>query len=366
MTYKQLYEQSLGLANSLRALGAAPDKAVALLLRRSEQMVIGIYGVLFSGAAYLPIDEEYPHDRIVGMLEDSHAVAIVTQADLQEELEGVRVPVLTIEANVSASSADFESDVVPANLVYMFYTSGTSGKPKGVMVEHRGLVKRIQWLQDTYPLNQESRMLQKTTYTFGISEWELFWPLQYGAQIYMARPEGHKLPDYMAHVLSEQSCGMTVACFVPSALNIMLENMEIEEVSATHSPMKTMIMCGEALPLSLVTRFQTIFPAVRMVNLYGPTEADMTYWECPMPIGDVRNVPIGTPMANVCALCLDSVLKPTPIGVPGELHFGGANTARGYVGLPELTDEKFIPNPFYGTELAQPFWCPTHSTNASI
>ena len=358
-TYQQLFKASNNLALKLIELGAHPSSAVALLLPRSAEMVVAIYGVLFAGACYIPVDEEYPHDRIVGMLEDSDALAVVTQQSLTSELEGVEVPVLVMEEASSwahCTASREESKPSSADLVYIFYTSGTSGKPKGVMVEHRGLVKRIQWLQDVYPLSPEYRMLQKTTYTFGISEWEFFWPLQYGAQMFMAKPEGHKLPDYIAETMCNPEHNIAVTCFTPSSLAMVLEYMEMEELAGAQH-LQYMLMCGEALPLELCVRFQSMFESSRIVNLYGPTEADMTYFEIPRPVGSLHSVPIGKPMGNVAALILDPLLTPTPIGVPGELHFGGANTARGYVKLPELTAEKFIPNPFFETEFGHPFWC---------
>jgi amino acid adenylation domain-containing protein len=229
----------------------------------------------------------------------------------------------------------------------VFFTSGTTGKPKGVVVSHRGLVKRIQWFQNQYCiLDETDRILQKTPYVFGISEWEFFWALPHGAAVVLCRPDGHKDPEYLTNITVEEN--ITIIFHVPSMLTVLLEYMRTNDVAKIKC-LKHVFCCGEALPLDTCRAFFQGFSA-RLHNLYGPTEADMTYWECPPLAPDDKSltrIPIGRPMQNVKVYVLDDRLQPVPPGVPGELFFGGETTATGYLNLPELTAEKFLPNPFY-------------------
>ncbi|MEM7385271.1 MAG: amino acid adenylation domain-containing protein, partial [Verrucomicrobiota bacterium] len=228
--------------------------------------------------------------------------------------------------------------------VYCLYTSGTSGRPKGVVVEHRGLVKRIQWLQDSFPLSPDDRVLHKTPYVFGISEWEFFWALAHGATLVLASAEGHKDPGYLGRTVKTQK--VTVAFFVPSMLAMFLDHLESTGQEAEPS-FKVLFTCGESLTEDVCRRFFARFEA-RLINLYGPTEADMTWWECPRLVEESQlgKVPIGRPISNTRAYILDGEHRPVPHGVPGELHFGGPATARGYLNRPAETASRFIDDPF--------------------
>ena len=228
----------------------------------------------------------------------------------------------------------------PENVAYVIYTSGSTGRPKGVMNEHRGIVNRLIWMQEEYRLTPTDRVLQKTPFSFDVSVWEFFWPLQVGASLVLAKPGGHKDSTYLTKLIIDQ--GITTLHFVPSMLRIFLEEDGVEECNG----IKRVICSGEALPYDLQKRFFEKLDT-ELHNLYGPTEAavDVTYWAC-RPNSERNSVPIGYPIANTQMYILDHNLSPVPIGCSGELHIGGIQVARGYLNRPELTAEKFIPDPF--------------------
>src|SRR5947208_5282852 len=226
----------------------------------------------------------------------------------------------------------------------MIYTSGSTGKPKGAMNSHRAICNRLLWMQDAYQLHATDRVLQKTPFSFDVSVWEFFWPLMTGARLVIALPEGHKDSGYLVRLIRERS--ITTLHFVPSMMRVFLEEEGVEACGS----LRRVICSGEALPHELQERCFTRLPWVELHNLYGPTEAavDVTYWACRR--GDERlTVPIGRPVANTQTYVLDAQMRPVPVGVPGELYIGGVQVGRGYAGRPDLTAERFVPDPFSKT-----------------
>ena len=224
------------------------------------------------------------------------------------------------------------------NAAYVIYTSGSTGKPKGVVNVHEGIVNRLQWMQDAYRLTSADRVLQKTPYSFDVSVWEFFWPLVTGASLVMARPGGHRDPEYLAELIAREK--ITTLHFVPSMLRVFLESVKLPRQSS----IRQVFCSGEELTADLQRLFFAASDA-ELHNLYGPTEAavDVTFWACRRD--DPRSfVPIGRPIANTQIYVLDQNLSPVPIGIPGELHIGGIGLARGYLNRPELTAERFIPD----------------------
>ena len=221
----------------------------------------------------------------------------------------------------------------------MIYTSGSTGRPKGTVNTHGGIVNRLLWMQEQYGLTAEDRVLQKTPLSFDVSVWELFWPLIAGARLVVARPGGHQDPGYLARTIV--AAAVTTIHFVPPMLRVFLEAPGVERCRS----LRRVVCSGEALPRDLALRFQQRLGA-GLYNLYGPTEAavDVTHWTC----GEERGaaVPIGRPVANTWIRLLDGGSRPVPVGVPGELHIGGVQLARGYLARPDLTAEKFVPDPF--------------------
>ncbi|MET9611191.1 amino acid adenylation domain-containing protein, partial [Streptomyces sp. NPDC006512] len=220
-----------------------------------------------------------------------------------------------------------------------------TGRPKGVMVEHEAIVNRITWMQHTYQLTPTDRVLQKTPASFDVSVWEFFWPLAYGTPLVIARPDGHKDPDYLTTLINEQH--ITVLHFVPSMLTALLT-----ETTLTNCPTLRLVTCsGEALPTDLVTRFHTPTTHTQLANLYGPTEAavDVTATtSTPTNTQGHTTAPIGTPLWNTRTYILDPTLQPVPPGTPGELYLAGIQLARGYLSRPDLTAERFTADP-HGT-----------------
>ncbi|HYH81956.1 MAG TPA: amino acid adenylation domain-containing protein, partial [Longimicrobium sp.] len=345
LTYAALNARSNQLAHHLRTLGAGPDARVALCMERGLGMMMGLLGVLKAGAAYVPLDPSYPEDRLRYMLEDSAPMVLLTQAALAERFADAGIPIVPLDGPAAAWTTAPATNPAPAatpdHLAYVIYTSGSTGRPKGVMCHHRGAVNRLAWMQDAYRLQADEAVLQKTSFSFDVSVWEFFWPVMVGARLVMARPEGHKDPGYLIDTVRD--AGITTLHFVPSMLQLFLEHPEVERCAG----LKRVVCSGEALPASLVRQFHARLPHVELHNLYGPTEAavDVSAWEC--RADDVRpRIPIGAPIANTRLYVLDEGGEPVPVSVAGELHIGGVQVARGYLGRPALTAERFVPDPF--------------------
>jgi len=242
-------------------------------------------------------------------------------------------------AGLKAKGTELRQEVKPGNLSYLIYTSGSTGKPKGVLVEHRALVNRINWMQKRYGLTPDDVVLQKTPYSFDVSVWEFFWPMMAGASMVFAAPEGHKDVEYLEKLINQ--AGVTTLHFVPSMLHSFLENAQ-----RGCDGVRQIFCSGEALDRKSVERYRMRFANAALHNLYGPTEAaiDVTAYDCSQL--DYPFVPIGAPIDNTQIYILDGRNRPQPIGVPGELHIAGDGLARGYINRPELTQEKFVANPF--------------------
>ncbi|MFV0920461.1 amino acid adenylation domain-containing protein, partial [Ralstonia nicotianae] len=277
-------------------------------------------------------------------LEDSAPVAVLAQSNTREQLGALSVPVLDLDGPLEEAEHDPQvTGLEPHHLAYVIYTSGSTGRPKGVMNEHRGVVNRLWWAQQTYRLDASDRVLQKTPFGFDVSVWELFWPLLAGARLVMARPEGHKDPAYLAATIEQ--AGITTLHFVPSMLQLFLDQVEAGRCQG----LRRMLCSGEALPHALQQRSLARFPHSELHNLYGPTEAaiDVTAWRCNAE-SHPGVVPIGRPIANTQMYVLDGHQQPVPLGVTGEIYIGGIGVARGYLNRPELTAERFVVNPFHG------------------
>jgi amino acid adenylation domain-containing protein len=348
LTYQELNERANQLAHHLRALGLRPETLVGIFVERSLEMVIGLLGIIKAGGAYVPLDPSYPHDRLAFMIADAQLPLLLTQAHLLDQLPAHTAQVVCLDRDWDIIGRQDGTNpvnwVTPDHLAYMIYTSGSTGKPKGAMNSHRGICNRLLWMQETYQLTSADRVLQKTPFSFDVSVWEFFWPLLTGASIVLARPEGHKDSAYLVNLIVER--GITTLHFVPSMLQVFLEEPEL----GTCQSLKRVICSGEALPFVYQERFFARLSA-ELHNLYGPTEAavDVTFWACDRT-STRRTVPIGYPVANTQIYILDPYLNPVPIGVPGELHIGGVQLARGYLNRADLTAERFIPNPLSSSQ----------------
>ncbi|MFC4061556.1 amino acid adenylation domain-containing protein [Planomonospora corallina] len=348
LTYAELDERANRVAHRLRGLGAGPETLVGVYAERSAELVVALLGVLKAGAAYLPLDPDYPADRLAFMIEDAGAPVVLTQGRLRETVPATGATVLDLDDPgewADRPAGDPRSPVTSANAAYVIYTSGSTGRPKGVPNTHRGIVNRLQWMQRTYRLGGDDVVLQKTPAGFDVSVWEFFWPLLAGARLVLAEPGGHKDAAYLRELLISEN--VTTAHFVPSMLAVFLA--DDEKAAGDCTALRRVICSGEELPVATAAAFTAALPDCELHNLYGPTEAaiDVTSWHCrPEAVAEAVTLPIGAPIANIRLYVLDRHGQPAPIGVPGELHIGGVGVARGYHRRPALTAERFVPDPF--------------------
>ncbi|MFK0294348.1 amino acid adenylation domain-containing protein [Streptomyces sp. NPDC090442] len=343
LSYAELDARVDRLASQLAHRGAGPDRVVAVALPRSVELVVAILAVVKAGAAYLPLDLEHPAGRIAAMVADAGPVLVLTDSQSVDALPD-STPRLLLDEPIAPVSAR-PVRPLPAHPAYVIFTSGSTGRPKGVMVPHAAIVNRLLWMQRQYQLIGSDRVLQKTPAGFDVSVWEFFWPLISGATLVLAKPGGHRDPGYLAGLIRRES--VTVTHFVPAMLQAFLR----EPGAADCTGLRRIICSGEALPAETQRELFATLGSTELHNLYGPTEAavDATYWRCRR--GDEgSSVPIGRPLANVAAFVLDGALRPVPPGVVGELHLSGTQLARGYIGRPALTAERFVACPFSAGE----------------
>lgn len=344
LTYRELNRRANRLANYLRRRGVGPEVRVGICMERSPELIIGLMAILKAGGAYLPLDPAYPADRLDFILDDSGTSIALIEDRLagcfnSEAHEIIRLDKLW-DLLEGESEIDPEPEVGPTNLSYVIYTSGSTGKPKGAMLHHRGICNRLLWGIKDYHLGETDRVLYKTPISFDVSVWEIFAPLSAGAQLIIAKPGGEQDGDYLAGMMREQ--GVTHADFVPSMLQLFLNEPGLEGGNR----LKRITAAGETLTLELQERFFDRLGA-DLYNLYGPTEASLavTYWHC-RPGKNQRVVPIGRPMDNIRIYLLSLDLEPVPIRAQGELCIGGVAVGRGYLNCPDLTAERFRPDPF--------------------
>ncbi|NJJ57029.1 non-ribosomal peptide synthase/polyketide synthase [Pseudomonas grimontii] len=345
LTYDALNRRANRLANGLIKQGVGPDSLVGIALERSFDMLVGLLAILKAGGAYVPLDADYPEERLAYMLKDSGVKWLLTQSHLTLPLaDGVQC--LSLEGDQRWLSGCGETDPqVPVNgynLMYVIYTSGTTGNPKGVGVTHEALAQRLQWMQDTYALQADDVLLQKAPMSFDVSVWECFWPLISGSRLVIAAPGEHRDPVRLLELI--QAFGVTTLHFVPSLLQLFMDTPGVAQCTRV----RRVFSGGEALTADLRDQILRTLPGVTLHNRYGPTETTInaTWWACSLEDG--TRSPIGRPLDGVICRVLDGDLNPVPIGVAGELCVGGAGLARGYLGRPGLSAERFIADPFGG------------------
>lgn len=342
LSYIELERRSRNLAIELRRRGVDFDVLVPLCAERSVAMVIGILGILRAGGAYVPIDPRFPKDYNERVLEDLAPGLIVTESRWQAHISKFGVPSLLIdELPFSGEPAFCMGFGQPDGLACVMYTSGSTGIPKGTLLEHRALLNNLLWLQEHWPLSSGEGVLQKTPFTFDVSIKEFLWPLCFGGRLVLAQPGRHLDIPYLGHLIQEHR--VAVAHFVPSILQSFVTMPGVEGCESLR-----LVMCGaEVLPPELVTRFYSVLHA-KLLHLYGPTEAaiSVTGWECDPHAAPLRAVPLGRPMANVQLYVLNRAMRPVPPGASGELFIGGIALARGYLHQPRLNEQCFVVDPF--------------------
>ncbi|TKS53499.1 amino acid adenylation domain-containing protein [Luteimonas yindakuii] len=337
LTYGELERRTRALALQLRAQGAIADTVVAVALPRSLELIVALVATLRAGAAYLPLDLAHPDARLQRILQSATPVCVLAgQGDAPRF--GDSAPVLVPDAWDTRTDTTLEGVPGPDDAAYVIYTSGSTGEPKGVVVEHRAIVNRLEWMRAHYGIDASDRILQKTPATFDVSVWEFFLPLLAGARLVVAAPDAHRDPVALARLVRAR--GVTTLHFVPSMLEAFLAAPEARGLAV-----RRVFCSGEELGADLRDRFHATVQA-ELHNLYGPTEAavDVSYW--PASADDTsRPVPIGFPVWNTRLYVLDARMRPLPAGVVGDLYLGGVQLARGYLGRDDLTAERFIDDP---------------------
>ncbi|MEC1645475.1 fengycin non-ribosomal peptide synthetase FenC, partial [Bacillus halotolerans] len=348
LTYAQLDMYANRLAARLTAHGITKESIVGVLSERSPDMLTAVLAVLKAGGAYVPLDPAYPEERLSYMLKDSGAALLLTQP-------GLKAPVFsgkTLEVDMTAlanEESEYHSlhQADSDSLAYVIYTSGSTGRPKGVAVEHRQAVSFLTGMQMQFPLEEDDIIMMKTSFSFDASVWQLFWWTLSGASAYLLPSGWEKDPALMIKAIREE--GVTTAHFIPAMLNSFLDQAEIEAPRS----LKRVFAGGEPLAPHTAARFASLLPETSLVHGYGPTEAtvDAAFYACDPELDrDRLRLPIGKPVPGVRLYVLDPYLAVQPVGVAGELYIAGAGVARGYLNRPELTEERFLDDPFYPGE----------------
>ena len=338
LTYAELDTRANRLANYLRAQGIDHEVLVGVCVERTLDIVVSILAIMKADGTYLPLDPEYPTDRLAYTLEDGDAAVVITEASALEKLSGMggnaRVVSLDdIRDELSNQSADKPaSGVVSSNLAYVIYTSGSTGRPKGTAIEHRSLTTLIHWARDVYSDEELAGVLLSTSICFDLSTFEMFVPLSYGGKVILA--------DNALELASiPRRDEVTLLNTVPSAIAALID---MEGVPAS---VKTVNLAGEPLRATLCDQVYAL-GIEKVYDLYGPSE-DTTYTTFTLRVPRGRYT-IGRPVANTEIYLLDPEMNPVPVGVAGELYTAGEGLARGYLGRPDLTAERWLPDPFSG------------------
>ncbi|MEH2157011.1 non-ribosomal peptide synthetase, partial [Nostoc sp.] len=344
LTYHELNSRANQLAHYLRSLGVSGDVLVGICVERSLEMVMGLLGILKAGGAYVPLDPEYPQDRLSFMLEDAQVSVLLTQQHLVEKLQKHQAQVVCLDTDwhfISQLNQDnLITEIQATNLVYVIYTSGSTGTPKGVLIAHKGLLNLVLWHHRTFKITSIDKATQLAGTGFDAAAWEL-WPyLTAGASIYLAKSEILASPVNLRDWLISHQ--ITIS-FVPTPITQELLSLEWTTESLA---LRYVLTGGDKL-----NHYPPASVPFQVVNNYGPTENTVvTTSGLVVAKKQDQTLPsIGRPIDNTYIYILDKYLQPVPIGVPGELHIGGAGLARGYLNRSELTQEKFIPNPFGGS-----------------
>ncbi|MEG4809778.1 amino acid adenylation domain-containing protein [Microcoleus sp. F8-D3] len=350
LTYSELNFRANQLAHYLRSLGLGPEVLVGICVERSFEMIVGILGILKAGGAYVPLDPTYPKERLAFMLEDSSVPVLLTQEKLVEKLPPHSARVICLDSDwkeiASYSKENPLSPVKPENLAYVIYTSGSTGKPKGVLIQHGSLVNYTTAASAEYRIQKCDRILQFSSISFDVSAEEIYTSLTSGATLVLRTDS---MLDSIQGFLQKCKNWKITVLALPTAYWHELTTLLSQEKFTIPPSLRLIIIGGEkALPERLKTWLESVGQRVRLVNNYGPTEATVGATIYDLSVGDtkLKELPIGRPLGNVQTYILDGNRQPVPIGVPGELHIGGAGLARGYLNRPELTDERFIRNPF--------------------
>ncbi|MFI6363195.1 amino acid adenylation domain-containing protein [Nocardia sp. NPDC050630] len=344
LTYREFDQRVNQLARLLIQRGVGAESLVGLAVRRSIDLVVGMYAIVTAGGAYVPLDPDHPADRIAHILDTAAPVCVLTTtADVVEVSDTPLIYLDTVELTGFSGDPVLPTELLrPVSLdnpAYVIFTSGSTGRPKGVAVTHAAINNQIEWMLAHYPLGPDDVYLQKTATTFDVSLWGYFMPLRAGAKLVVATPDGHRDPTYLAETIAAQR--VTVTDFVPSMLTVFAAHLR----HGSCPTLRDIFVIGEALPPETVTALRAVSDAA-VHNLYGPTEAAVSITAWRASASEQTTVPIGLPQWNSRVYVLDARLRPVPAGVVGELYLAGVQLARGYVARPDLTADRFVADPF--------------------
>jgi amino acid adenylation domain-containing protein len=353
LSYRDLNQLADRVAASLWDRGIGPEALVGVCLDRSLELVIALLGVLKTGAAYVPLDPQYPKERLRFMLHDSSASCVITASSIAARLDWDGIELIDIQLicgpAVPAQRAFRRAS--GKNPAYVIYTSGSTGAPKGVVVTNEAIGNHMAWMSREFPLTTADTVLQKTAFSFDASVWEFYAPLLAGGSLVMARPGGQQDREYLLGCIRDRQ--ITVLQLVPSQLNMLLEDEALKQCTSLR-----LVFCGgEALPLASVRCFYEMLPQATLYNLYGPTEAtiDTTWGECSSR--EFRpQASIGKPIANMRVYVTDENFQVVPAEIRGALCIAGIGLARGYLKRPDLTAERFVPDPFSPSVGERMYW----------
>ncbi|HLF28782.1 MAG TPA: amino acid adenylation domain-containing protein [Anaerolineae bacterium] len=348
LTYRELNEQANQLARHLRPLGVGPEVLVGLCFEQSLEMIVGVLGVLKAGGAYVPLEPTYPQERLEFLLEDTRLPVLLTHSSLLARLPAERPQVVCLDTDwetIARESTDNLDDwAALENLVYVIYTSGSTGRPKGVMVEHRQLVNYVDGVSERIDFPAGASYALVSTVAADLGHTLIYPAVCSGGTLHIIAGERLANPERMADYFNRQP----IDCLkiVPSHLSALLSSSAFEQSLRC----RRLILGGEALSLGLAEHLQAILFDGRLFNHYGPTETTVGALACLVDLNQIdqraATVPIGRPLANVQVYVLDDDLRPVPVGVPGQVYIGGEGVSRGYLNRPDLTAERFVPNPY--------------------
>lgn len=343
LTYRELNARANRLAHHLRGLGVGPDVRVAVAMEKSFELVVALLGILKAGGAYVPLEPDFPPQRLAFMLEDTQAIVLLTQRHLLGSMPPLRCRALCLDADWSSIGTPPETNPActasATNLAYVAYTSGSTGQPKGVMIEHRGVCNHLHGFAHAHAVSSDDRVLQTASIGFDMSLWQLLLPLSCGARIVLPEPGAHRSGEELVALI--RASGVTILRLVPAMLSVVVDAPGFAQCAS----LRMVISAGEVLDPELVRRLQALSNA-ELCNAYGPTETTFftTLWTCRRDETRWR-IPVGRPIGNARVHLLDRLGEPVPIGTPGEVHIGGDGVARGYLNRPDLDAISFVADP---------------------
>ncbi|MEO8884655.1 MAG: amino acid adenylation domain-containing protein [Mucilaginibacter sp.] len=347
ISYKDLNLRANKLARLLISKGIEPEGLVPVCLDNSANLIVALLAVLKAGGAYVPIDPEFPKDRISYILNDCKAKAIITSgAHIKKIASGPSTDIIDLDTHLQVidwlPGEDIDVAIGVQNLAYVIYTSGTTGVPNGVMIEHQSVVNNLLWSKEYLKTTPHDVVLQKTTFCFDVSVWEIFWALISGASLVVLNKDEVRDIQKLKDIIDREK--VTITHFVPTMLELFLLAVNPGECSS----LRQVISSGEALTPFQANLFKVKLPGAELHNLYGPTEATIhaTYWRAPLEGGEIKKILIGKPVDNTDIYILDEKHQQQPRDRIGEIYIGGLGVARGYLNRPLLTTQRFIENIF--------------------